>query len=203
MVKREFMVERNGRTFVLYAGLLDEAHRQGLKSITTQLIQVPGPDNGYTAICQAVVETSKGVFSGIGDASPENVPPQMRMHLIRMAETRAKARALRDAVNVGVAALEELAEEAEAVEAGPAGRRAGRGAPRQLVAEDSAAGGPAATEAQMRAIRAIGRTRHQFSDDQLEELARERFGKGLAELSRREASALIDDLRSGPTAAAG
>jgi len=203
VVKREFMVERNGRTFVLYAGLLDEAHRQGLKSITTQLIQVPGPDNGYTAICQAVVETSKGVFSGIGDASPENVPPQMRMHLIRMAETRAKARALRDAVNVGVAALEELAEEAEAVEAGPAGRRAGRGAPRQLVAEDSAAGGPAATEAQMRAIRAIGRTRHQFSDDQLEELARERFGKGLAELSRREASALIDDLRSGPTAAAG
>lgn len=202
-MKREFMVERNGRTFVLYAGLLDEAHRQGLKSITTQLIQVPGPDNGYTAICQAVVETSKGVFSGIGDASPENVPPQMRMHLIRMAETRAKARALRDAVNVGVAALEELAEEAEAVEAGPAGRRAGRGAPRQLVAEDSAAGGPAATEAQMRAIRAIGRTRHQFSDDQLEELARERFGKGLAELSRREASALIDDLRSGPTAAAG
>ena len=202
MVKREFMVERNGRTFVLYAGLLDEAHRQGLKSITTQLIQVPGPDNGYTAICQAVVETSKGVFSGIGDASPENVPPQMRMHLIRMAETRAKARALRDAVNVGVAALEELAEEAEAVEAGPAGRRAGRGAPRQLLPEESGAGGPAATEAQMRAIRAIGRTRHQFSDDQLEELARERFGKGLAELSRREASALIDDLRSGPTAAA-
>ena len=202
MVKREFMVERNGRTFVLYAGLLDEAHRQGLKSITTQLIQVPGPDNGYTAICQAVVETSKGVFSGIGDASSENVPPQMRMHLIRMAETRAKARALRDAVNVGVAALEELAEEAEAVEAGPAGRRAGRGAPRQLLPEESAAGGPAATEAQMRAIRAIGRTRHQFSDDQLEELARERFGKGLAELSRREASALIDDLRSGPTAAA-
>jgi len=201
-VKREFMVERNGRTFVLYAGLLDEAHRQGLKSITTQLIQVPGPDNGYTAICQAVVETSKGVFSGIGDASPENVPPQMRMHLIRMAETRAKARALRDAVNVGVAALEELAEEAEAVEAGPAGRRAGRGAPRQLLPEESGAGGPAATEAQMRAIRAIGRTRHQFSDDQLEELARERFGKGLAELSRREASALIDDLRSGPTAAA-
>jgi len=196
-VKREFMVERNGRTFVLYAGLLDEAHRQGLKSITTQLLQIPGPDNGYTAICQAVVETSKGVFSGIGDASPENVPPQMRMHLIRMAETRAKARALRDAVNVGVAALEELADEAE-----PAEPKAVRPRPTRPVSARPPAE-EAATEAQMRAIRAIGRARHQFSEDRLEELARERFGKTLAELSRREASALIDDLRAGPDAAAG
>lgn len=194
-MKREFMVERNGRAFVLYAGLLDEAHRQGLKSITTQLLQVPTPENGYTAICQAVVETSKGVFAGIGDASPENVPPQMRMHLIRMAETRAKARALRDAVNVGVAALEELADEAEAVAAKAPPRRPARA--RSAGAEGGSGGGPA-TEAQMRAIRAIGRTRHRFSEDRLDGLARERFGKPLAELSRREASALIDDLRSGP-----
>jgi len=209
VVKREFMVERGGRTFVLYAGLLDEAHRQGLKSITTQLLQIPGPDNGYTAICQAVVETSKGVFSGIGDASPENVPPQMRMHLIRMAETRAKARALRDAVNVGVAALEELADEAEPVESNaprpsrpaPSPQSTGeikRGAP----AEEGTPGSAAVTEAQIRAIRAIGRARHQFSEEQLEGLVRERFGKGLAELSRREASALIDDLRGSPEAAA-
>ncbi len=200
-MKREFMVERGGRTFVLYAGLLDEAHRQGLKSITTQLLQIPGPDNGYTAICQAVVETSKGVFSGIGDASPENVPPQMRMHLIRMAETRAKARALRDAVNVGVAALEELAEEAEPVE--PKAPRPSRPASARPTAEEGTTAGAAATEAQIRAIRAIGRARHQFSEEQLEGLARERFGKGLAELSRREASALIDDLRGSPEAAAG
>ncbi len=200
-MKREFMVERNGRAFVLYAGLLDEAHRQGLKSITTQLLQIPGPDNGYTAICHAVVETSKGVFSGIGDASPENVPPQMRMHLIRMAETRAKARALRDAVNVGVAALEELADEAEPVEADAPPRRLARGAARPAPADEGVSRA-AATEAQMRAIRAIGRARHQFSEDQLEELARERFGKGLTELSRREASALIDDLRAGANAAA-
>src|SRR4051812_24670948 len=109
-MKCEFIVEREGKRFVLYAGLLDEAHEQGLKSITTQLLQIPADANGYTAICTAVVETEKGRFCGIGDASPDNVTRIMRAHLIRMAETRAKARALRDAVNVGVAALEELGE---------------------------------------------------------------------------------------------
>ena len=51
-------------------------------------------------------------FTGIGDAAPNNVAPAMQTCLIRMAETRAKARALRDAVNVGVAAFEELGDEA-------------------------------------------------------------------------------------------
>ena len=47
-------------------------------------------------------------FEGIGDASPENVPPHILPHLNRMAETRAKARALRDAVKIGVVSFEEL-----------------------------------------------------------------------------------------------
>ena len=40
-VKKEFIVEREGRSFVLYAGLLDLAHERGLKGITTTLVQVP------------------------------------------------------------------------------------------------------------------------------------------------------------------
>ncbi len=60
------------------------------------------------AIVRAVVETSKGTFTGIGDAGPENVNRMIRPHIIRMAETRAKARALRDAVNIGIVTLEEL-----------------------------------------------------------------------------------------------
>lgn len=109
-MKKEFVVERNGRNFVLYAGLLDLAHEHGLRSITTTLVQIPSDLNGHMAIVHATVETAQGTFTGLGDAAPDSVSRMMQPHLIRLAETRAKARALRDAVNVGVTALEELAD---------------------------------------------------------------------------------------------
>lgn len=91
-----------------YAGLLSRAHDEGLKSIGTLLTQAPTKENGHVAIAAATVVTSKGTFMGIGDASPENVNRKIVPHIIRMAETRAKARALRDAVNIGMVCLEEL-----------------------------------------------------------------------------------------------
>ncbi len=115
-MKKEFIVERNGRAFCLYAGLLDEAHSRGLHSIHTNLLQAPSELNEHTAIVSATVVISDAqtgasrTFTGIGDASPDNVNPSMRNSLIRLAETRAKARALRDSINVGVTALEELAD---------------------------------------------------------------------------------------------
>ena len=113
------MITRQGKQYVLFQGLLDEAHTQGLRGIDTELLQVPGLDNGNVAIVKAVCEMEDGRrFSGIGDASPENVGRNIAPHIIRMAETRAKARALRDAVNVGATALEELSEGDDAPPAG-------------------------------------------------------------------------------------
>jgi hypothetical protein len=122
-MKREFVINRHGKDYVLYAGLLDVAHQQGLRAIKTQLLQAPAPENGHVAICLAEVTTDKGTFTGIGDADASNVNRMMANALIRMAETRAKARALRDAVNVGLVALEELAEggtDGASEETGPA-----------------------------------------------------------------------------------
>jgi hypothetical protein len=107
-LKDEFRMERQGRPFVLYAGLLDYGHQLGLKGICTTLVQVPNELNGQVAIVFAQVEMPTGTFTGLGDASPQNVNRQMATALIRLAETRAKARALRDATNIGVTALEEL-----------------------------------------------------------------------------------------------
>ncbi|MDQ3943267.1 MAG: hypothetical protein M3254_09210 [Actinomycetota bacterium] len=110
-MRDEFLITRQGKQYVLFAGLLDEAHNRGLSSIDTELVQVPTEENGQVAVVKARVEMEDGrTFSGIGDASPDNVGRNIVPHIIRMAETRAKARALRDAVNVGATALEELSD---------------------------------------------------------------------------------------------
>ncbi len=96
---------------VTYAGLLNRAHQEGLKSIVIRLIQTPSKDNEMTAISMAKVVTEKGVFIECGDANPGNVNSRIIPHIIRMSVTRAKARAMRDAVNIGVISLEELAED--------------------------------------------------------------------------------------------
>lgn len=101
----KYKIDRQGKTFVLYAGLLNEAHKLGLKRVETQLLQVPDTEHGIdTAIVHARVETEDGrIFCGLGDASPKNVSKNIVPHIIRMAETRAKARAFRDAVNIDAA----------------------------------------------------------------------------------------------------
>lgn len=107
-VDKKFIVNLQGKEFVTYEGLLDLAHQKGLKGIATKLIQIPTSENSNTCIVQAVAMSDEGEFCGIGDANPSNVNSFISKHLIRMAETRAKARALRDLTNVGMTAFEEL-----------------------------------------------------------------------------------------------
>jgi hypothetical protein len=93
---------------VAYAELLSMAHGEGLKSIATQLVIVPNDENGRLAIVKATVQVEIGTFEGLGDADPWSVEAFLAPHLIRVAETRAKARALRDAVNCGIVSFDEL-----------------------------------------------------------------------------------------------
>ncbi|MNK59660.1 hypothetical protein D3C87_787780 [compost metagenome] len=126
---KRHVISLQGQDFITYEGLLNEAHAKGLKSIRTRLVQLPDTTNGHTAVVTAEVELEGGkVFAGIGDANPQNVNSMIAKHLIRMAETRAKARAFRDAVNIGMTSLVELddtgALSAEAPSAGPRGVQA-------------------------------------------------------------------------------
>ncbi len=107
-INEKFIINLQGKSYVTYEGLLDLSHQKNLKSIEVELIQVPTPENNMTAICKATATTENGIFTDIGDASPQSVNSNIIPHIIRMASTRAKARVLRDLTNVGMTAIEEL-----------------------------------------------------------------------------------------------
>jgi hypothetical protein len=218
-MRDEFMITRQGKQYVLFAGLLDEAHNRGLRGIDTEIVQVPTPENGNVAVVKATVEMegSEGsrTFSGIGDASPENVGRNIVPHIIRMAETRAKARALRDAVNVGATALEELSDGDDAPPANYPPPRAVGGQGRSDSPASTASNGradaspepveEAPQETPRRGRGGSGKAR-KSQIDLLKTLAEElrgengvarlesRIGKSLSELSRAEADEWIDRL---------
>jgi len=181
------MIERQGKRFVLYAGLLEEAHSRGLRSIETELLQVPASSNGEVAIVKAVVRTDEGKFGGIGDASPENVNRAIAPHLIRMAETRAKARALRDAINVGVTAFEELGGEEEVVESSGTQERDGR---QPRAQNEEGRGELPATRKQLNYLEALVSDVVEDGITRFEEMV----GKPIGELTREEASEWIGRL---------
>ena len=90
----------SGNDYILYGGLLDAAHKMGLAGITTTLVQIPSAQNGGIAIVHASVTMPWGTFSGLGDCDPTEPKSLVaKTATIRMAETRSKARALRDAIN--------------------------------------------------------------------------------------------------------
>jgi hypothetical protein len=104
-----FIKNIQGRDFVVYAGVLDLAHQKGLRSIEVEVLQYPTNENGLEAIAKATVESETGeMFTEWGDANPKNVNPKIVRHILRMAATRAKGRALRDYTNIGITCLEEL-----------------------------------------------------------------------------------------------
>ena len=107
-VKNESGAVTGHREFILYNGLLAVAHEIGLDSIETSIEEMPTDANGQTAVVRAIAKGKPGTFTGLGDANPNNVTRKVARHLLRVAETRAKARALRDLCNISIVALEEL-----------------------------------------------------------------------------------------------
>ena len=95
----------DGKPFVKYAGLLTMAHAQGLQQLEAWFTGV----SDTLAVAQATATFRDGRrFAESGEATPENVGSQVRPHFARLALTRAKARCLRDALNIALCAVEEL-----------------------------------------------------------------------------------------------
>ena len=106
MKSQGFIVNLKGKNYVLFSGLLHLAHLNGLESIETDSV-VLNTDK-QTAVFIATVKGPRGTYNGHGDASPQNVSKMMVPSYIRMAETRAVARALRFYLGMGMTCREEL-----------------------------------------------------------------------------------------------
>ena len=103
-VQPKHIVKLQGKEFITHAGLLECAHAAGLTSITTEIVERT-PEQ---CIMKATVMMGTKVFSAYGDADIKNVNSMIKLHMIRMAETRAVNRALRFATNIGMTSSDEL-----------------------------------------------------------------------------------------------
>ena len=132
-IKEQYIKLIKDKRFVLYAGLLDLGHQSGLVQLLFNMLQSPNDNNGWTCIMHARTVWDDGrVFEEIGDATPQNTTRMVADHYIRVAATRAKARALRDALNIDMVASVEVGDDDDDLDAEPRDdepRDAGRSRP--------------------------------------------------------------------------
>lgn len=195
-IEEKFIVNLKGKQFVTYEGLLDLAHQNKLKSIKTELIQIPTKENNNQCIMKAIATTEDGKeFEGYGDADTSNVNSMISKHIIRMAETRAKARALRDLTNVGMTALEELGDDSEIIDDV---NNTNNTEPVKAFKSDSdkraIVDNSLATDRQIKAIYAIAKNKS-YTEESLNNYVKSVYNKdSIKELTRQEASDVIQML---------
>jgi hypothetical protein len=100
----------DGRLYVTHSGLLRIASRNRCRSIETAVQEnLSDPAAGRWVFKATVIKrASSSGFVAYGDADPTNVSPLVRGAELRVAETRATARALRKAYGIGLCSIEEL-----------------------------------------------------------------------------------------------
>jgi hypothetical protein len=114
-IPQQFVMEMQGKPYVMKAGLLFMAKKMGVKGIQVEAVHYSfqkasdDPLSGV-AVCKATVTLQDGsVYSDIGIASKENTNSKIAAgNLDHMASTRASNRALRLATACGMCSIEEL-----------------------------------------------------------------------------------------------
>jgi hypothetical protein len=103
------LIMLDGRWYVTHSGLLRIAQRSQCKGITTELTNfVSNPEEGRWVFKATVLKSGNETFVSYGDADPSNVSPFLHGAEMRVAETRAVNRALRNAYGIGICSLEEI-----------------------------------------------------------------------------------------------
>jgi hypothetical protein len=107
-IPAEFLYERDGTTAIRWGGLLHLAHQTGLNSLSVEVVSVT---KDFALMRATARFNDGGEWSDIGDATPENVGKRMGHAFVRMASTRAMARALRLALDINYVCAVELGDD--------------------------------------------------------------------------------------------
>lgn len=189
------------RPYVTREGLLYYARKTGeLKRIKVELLE---RGRGYCIVKAKVFTKDGGEFEALGDASESNTNRMVSPHLIRMAETRAINRALREAFPIGLCSYEELSETdvTEREEGGAPAKPAKVEGSSQTKNNKTNSPEKMISDSQMRYIWSLAKevwegAPQEGIDATLHELVEQEFGKqSLKELTAKEASQLIDILK--------
>jgi len=106
MRQRKWILDLKGKAFITYKGLVMLADEQGWSGTKTELVFADREANRFEF--KATVTGEAGTYEGHGDADPSNVGRMIIPHMLRMAETRAIARALRQYTRCELTAAEEM-----------------------------------------------------------------------------------------------
>jgi len=102
--------------YITFEELLKELHKKFKKVSIETNVQTGEEGDGKAMkkllddgfVVRATVITEKGTYTAYGDATADNTTKMVRDALLRMAETRAVARACRFATGIGKVAKEEV-----------------------------------------------------------------------------------------------
>lgn len=175
-----------GKDAATYEGMLDFAHQHGINELKVDILQFPTCENDHTAICKAALKTTSGkTFVDIGDASPSSTPQGCSEHYIRMASTRAKTRVLSDAFNIKSKINSDHEQDESFIDADftvverlPLSE-----------AQPSPHPNPISPK-QISMIKGLA-SKQNMSDEELENIATQKFNKDINSLSTKEAHLLI------------
>lgn len=105
------IVNISGKDFMTYEGLLKKAHIKD-PNFSMVILESFVSEDMKRAWCKIRLTSgpveSFQTFDGFGSSTPDNTGTMTQSHPVEMAHTRAKGRALRDFLNIGLTMAEEL-----------------------------------------------------------------------------------------------
>jgi len=97
--------------FVTLAGLWRLVTLKGIKATRSQVITSPSTNNTNATIIFGITFNDGSYFEAVGHANESNCSEEYAKFVVTMAESRAKARACRDALNIQICSDEERSDD--------------------------------------------------------------------------------------------